>query len=1116
MNTPQKIELFRAMLTAREIDHLEQALTSRGEAFFHVSGAGHEGSVCLIPHLRSEDFLHCHYRDKALMVARGIGPRAFFDSLFCKAASHSQGRQMSAHMSDTELNVLSIVGPVGNSALQAVGVAAAIKNDPSDPLVVCSVGDGTTQEGEFLEAVAEAVRSDLPVLFFVENNKLAISTRTEHNTFFSHPDGPADSFYGLPIVYINGRDVVESEAQIGPVIDSIRQTRRPALVVFEVERLTSHTNADDQLIYRDQDEIEKVQSTCDPITIFQQHLLDVGVTDAQIESIRSEVVKSVHDSECESAADVDPLPSPTAKDVVPAELTHPSKEVRGDNSRAELSMKDAVNAVLRHHMQRDQRINLFGEDIEDPKGDVFGVTRGLSIDFPGRVKNSALSESTIVGVSIGRALAGERPVAFIQFADFLPLAYNQIVSELGSMFWRTNGDWKSPVIIMVPCGGYRPGLGPFHAQSFESLIAHTPGIDVFMPSTACDAAGLLNAAFASERPTVFFYPKSCLNDPTSMTSPDVETQLVPIGTARKVRAGKELTMVGWGNTVRLCERAAEQLDMIGIESEIFDLRSLSPWDEKSILASVEKTANLIVVHEDNQTCGMGSEILATVVEKSRVPVAMRRVTRPDTYVPCNFSNQIEVLPSYKRILTTAAEMLDLDLTWIQPEAEEQGIGFIEAIGSGPSDETVDVVELYVKEGDKVQRGQAVASLEATKSVFDLTSPISGTIDEILIHEGDKIDVGQRMIKVLTGSETTRPKPITQEQPGTPLLRRRNSRERLRVPRHHTEIRRFDVGVSNIASTQGSQLITNDDLVKAAIESQRRHGSGEFLSSTDILRRTGIQHRHWAGKNEDAVSMAVDASWKVLDQEGLIPDDLDLVVCCTTSPTSVTPSMACQIMRGLSSGKTDAMVQAYDINAACSGYLYALQAGYDYLQSQPDGRVLVVTAEVLSPLLDPADFDTAIIFGDAASATVLYGEEYFASSTARLYRPELSAKCDDDDALSVPLLHDGFIQMKGRRVFTEAVRSMVSSLNRVCSREGIQVDELDLVVPHQANQRIIDAVQSRIRPEVYSNIIRYGNTSSTSIPLCLSELIPRRSSGDRLGLCAFGGGFTFGASIIQWN
>jgi 2-oxoisovalerate dehydrogenase E1 component len=327
-----------------------------------------------------------------------------------------------------------------------------------------------------------------------------------------------------------------------------------------------------------------------------------------------------------------------------------------------------------------------------------------------------------------------------------------------------------------------------------------------------------------------------------------------------------------------------------------------------------------------------------------------------------------------------------------------------------------------------------------------------------------------------------------------------------LPRSNSDIRQFDVGISSIATTEGSRLVRNMDL--PGVHSMRIHH--------DIVRRTGIAARRWVLANEDAIGLAARACQQVLEQENLILDDLDMLVCSTTSPTSVTPSMACRVLNQLAVGRGESMLQAFDINAACSGYLYALQAGYDYLQSRPQGRVLVVTTEVLSPLLDPDDFDTAILFGDAASATVLYGEADSERAKARLHRPELSAKSDVGGALSVPLLHDGFIQMQGRKVFSEAVRTMIASLQRACQLHGLHVDQLDLIVPHQANQRILDAIQHRIAPRVYSNIRDHGNTSSSSIPLCLAEILPDAPRGDRFGLCAFGGGFTFGASILEVN
>ena len=1110
MEMKNLLGLYRAMLTAREVDRHECELTRRGEAFFHVSGAGHEGSVALIPHLQAQDWLHCHYRDKALMIARGLTPRDFFDAFYCKHNSHSRGRQMSAHMASRKLKLLSIVGPVGNSALQSVGVAAAVRDQVAKPIVLCSVGDGTTQEGEFLEAIAEAVRDQLPVLFFVEDNRWAISTETSGKTFYSLPDREADEFYGMKIHRVDGRDVMPAIEQLGVVIARMREQRGPEIVVFNVERLSDHTNADDQTLYRDEADIQHSMDIGDPIARFEQSLLEHDVPKADLVAIQDEVAQHVAADEADSATGYEPEPIFEAKRQLSVELTHPSSERRGNEDNDDgLTMKDAIKEVLRNHLASDERVTLYGQDIADPKGDVFGVTKGLTQQFGSRVRNSPLTESTIVGVSVGRAMAGEKPVCFLQFADFLPIAFNQIVSELGSIYWRTDGQWTAPVIIMVACGAFRPGLGPFHAQTFEAIAAHTPGIDVFMPSTATDAAGMLNAAFKSERPTIFYYPKACLNDPSQTTSDDVESQLVPIGPARKVRAGRDITLVGWGNTVRYCERAAVELEKVAVEAEILDLRSLSPWDPQAVLTSAEKTTRLVVVHEDNHTCGVGAEVLATIAEQARVPIAMRRVTRADTYVPCNFANQIEVLPSFKRVLNTAAELLDLEISWIPPKEAEEGVAWIEAIGSGPSDETVEVVELFVNEGDSIERGDVVVALETTKSVFELTSPVSGTISEILVTEGDTVDVGAPLLRIETDKDQ-RPKAISQEQAGTPMLTRKQPSARSHAPKREERPRHFDVGISTVATIEGSREITNADLFRneASINGRSK------MTAEDIVRLTGIESRRWIGDGEDAISMAVRAAWQTLDTEGLTPDNLDLVICSTSSPTSITPSMACRVLTGLSGGKSNTMAQAFDINAACSGYLYGLQSGYDYLQSQPEGRVLVVTAEVLSPLLDPHDFDTVILFGDASSATILYGEAHFDRAQGRVYRPDLSAKGDKGNHLTVPFPNGGYIQMNGRKVFTEAVRAMVSSLTRVCQREGISVDELNLVVPHQANQRILDAIQSRIGVDVYSNISQHGNTSSTTIPLCLDELFPKFKPGDRIGLCAFGGGFTFGAGIIE--
>ena len=303
------------------------------------------------------------------------------------------------------------------------------------------------------------------------------------------------------------------------------------------------------------------------------------------------------------------------------------------------------------NLAADPRVCLFGEDIEDPKGDVFGVTRGLSTAFPGRVVNSPLSEATIVGASIGRALAGGRPVALLQFADFLPVTLNQIMSELSTMHWRTVGEWNCPVVVLAPCGGYRPGLGPFHSQTMESIAAHMPGIDVFMPSTASDAAGLLNAALKSPRPTLFLYPKVCLNDRNTTASADAERHFVPIGqgAACDARRSSHDHRLGQHGSALRKSRGGDCVEA-GFGVDLIDLRSISPWDREAVVESAGRTRKLLVVHEDNLTCGFGAEVVATVCESLSRRIVARRLTRPDTYMPCNFSNQLELLPSFKRIL----------------------------------------------------------------------------------------------------------------------------------------------------------------------------------------------------------------------------------------------------------------------------------------------------------------------------------------------------------------------------------------------------------------------------------------------------------------------------------
>ncbi|MEM6855581.1 MAG: thiamine pyrophosphate-dependent enzyme, partial [Planctomycetota bacterium] len=911
----QLLATYRAMRTARTTNAIEAELASGGDSFFHLPTTGHESVAAWQAFLTPEDWVHSHYRDQALWIARGLEPKAIFDAALCNADNYSHGRQMVGFQASRAMNMPSTVVPVANNCTQAVGIAAHLEEQrklakasengatsSGDPIVLCGMGDGTTQQGEVYEAIAEAVRRKLPVLFYIMDNGYAISTPTAQTTFFDRPEGPADEFYGLPLHRFDGRDVLPEMPRMGALVDHVRRSRGPAIAIVRVDRLSSHTNADDHRVYREMEIIEGLKETADPLVNFRRSLIERGFDETKLDALDAELEKEIrHVSELSRRVG-DPETTTTVSRDLPPKLQRDADEYTGERASARgdhepdaksLMMIEAMRETLRHRLETDDNVVLLGEDIEDPKGDVFGVTRGLSTAFPGRVQNTALSESTIIGGAIGRAMAGGRPVGFIQFADFLPNGISQIISELGSIHWRSGGEFDCPVILMVTCGAYRPGLGPFHANTYESLLAHIPGVDVIMPSTAGDAAGLLNAAFESQRPTVFLYPKVCLNDRSLATSADVDQQLVPLGKARRETQGDDLTLVGWGSTMPILrDVAAEITKQTNRTVDLFDLRCIDPWDRPGIAASAAKTGRLLVVHEDNLTVGFGAEIVAAVTEdvtnttksgdSHPRALTVKRITRPDTYVPTNYKNQLDILPSFRRTLTAACELLDLEVDFGTSATTSVGgvatsgggeIETIEAQGSAPTDQAVTVVNWLCKVGEAVTNGQVIAELEADKAVFEYSAPYDATVAELLVPEGEQVDVGTPMLKLqkpaspeaadVNDQDDPLSKPIvkrpTREDRGTPVItdpqspKGERASARGSTPDEEPPIklpgvapsrvggRKVRVYLSPVHYAEGTDRLTNADLIRRFPD----------YSSDDIVKRTGIESRPYCSHNQNA-------------------------------------------------------------------------------------------------------------------------------------------------------------------------------------------------------------------------------------------------------------------------
>ena len=1095
---------YRHMIASRYTDQMQADAAQRGEVFFYIPSSGHEASALIAPHLTPSDWLHLHYRDRALAYARGVTYQTIFDGLFSRASSNSAGRRMPAFPSDRKLNIMSTPTLVGSNVVQAVGVAHTFKDaSASNSIVLASVGDGATQQGDFYEAISEAARAHLPVLFLIEDNRYALSTPTKGNTFYSLPDGTeAATFCGVPIDRVNGSNPIETDQCTQQTIQTIRDTQSPRILIFEVERLASHTNADDQSVYRSEADLKQAMENKDPCATLRDYLLELGHSEASLVKLEKETRNEL--TNAFKAARKGPAPKPafTAKRALPAQRS----EYLGAEISRDLSMLEAMRETLRHQLKTTSSTLLFGQDIEDPKGDVFGLTRGLSGEFPRQVKNSPLAENTILGVATGWALTGRRPIAFMQFADFLPVAYNHLLSEIGAMYWRTNGDWEAPITLMAIAGAYRPGLGPYHAQTLESICAHIPGLDVFMPSNAADASGLLNAIETSGRPSLFLFPKSLINDRSRTTSADISNHYVPIGKARVQRVGQELTLLSWGSTMPLCEAAGEAFAEAGINIEVIDLRTLFPWDDETVLNSVKKTSKLVIVHEDNRTCGMGAEVAASITEVLNDPIQIQRVTRPDTYIPYDFSAQLEVMPSFRKVVETCAQLLDIDLYWEDTDEQQDGILMIKAIGSSPSDETITVTTFYVTAGQAVSEGELLASVEADKASMDISAPVEGTVEELFAEEGDQLAVGQPLLTIAT-SDKVNNKPITEENVGRPILSRRRPSASTTTSVITTRTTK-PIYLSNITTVLGSQHLTNDQILQGH----------EGWDSEAIRKRTGIENRYWIGEDEDVLSLAVKATQQLLAKEQLDISEIGALICSTGTPLSMTPSIACRVLNELSPEKGEVLMQAHDVNAACSGYLYALQSAFDFISNAPTKKVIVITAETLSPMVNRDDPKTYPLFGDAATASLICCEERPGSIGVKLNRPVLSATGVDPKVLYVPNLgSDEFIEMEGLTVFKLAVRKMIDMLDQACTHRGMTSAELDYIVPHQANERIIEAIRKTIHcpsEKMFNHIAKYGNTSSNTIPIALHELMPNLPSGQRVGLTAFGGGFTFGAAVIE--
>jgi 2-oxoisovalerate dehydrogenase E1 component len=698
----QLIQVYRVMYTSRRIDDREILLKRQQKIFFQMSGAGHEavGAAAGLALKPGYDWFYPYYRDRALCLALGVEPyQMFLQAVGAADDPSSGGRQMPSHWSYPSLHIVTQSSPTGSQILQAVGCAeggryfarrpkaAGIPNAPgfaqdekngapgsraaldyrqfknvsfqNDEVTYVSLGDGTSSEGEFWEAMNAAALEKLPVIFSVEDNGYAISVPVEVQTAGGSISRLVSGFPNFHFEEVDGTDPVASFGAFQRAAKHCRAGLGPAFIHAHVIRPYSHSLSDDERLYRPDAERER-DAQRDPVTRTQMYLLREGILDDKgINQLEKEV-----EAELQAAVDraLEALPAPPesvtkfvySPDIDPTSSAFDTQPANGEaapdgKKPATKTMADLINATLRDEMKRDERIVIFGEDVADAsreeylnrklvkgKGGVFKLTFGLQSEFGSdRVFNSPLAEAAIVGRATGMATRGLKPVVEIQFFDYIWPAMMQIRDELSTIRWRSNNGFSCPVVIRVAIGGYLTGGAIYHSQCGESIFTHIPGLRVLFPSNSLDAAGLLRTAIRCDDPVLFLEHKRLYRESFGRSAYPGPEYMIPFGKAKIVHPGSDLTVITYGAVVPRALQAAQKLEREqAVKVEIIDLRSLNPFDWATIAASVAKTNRALVAYEDTLSWGYGAEIAARIADQlfDQLDAPVRRVAAKDLFV----------------------------------------------------------------------------------------------------------------------------------------------------------------------------------------------------------------------------------------------------------------------------------------------------------------------------------------------------------------------------------------------------------------------------------------------------------------------------------------------------
>ncbi len=650
--TDSLLEAYRRMTLIRVFEERVSELYRNSEVpgFVHLSIGQEAAAVGACWPLAVTDVITSNHRGHGHCLAKGLPPEPMMAELLARVTGTNRGLGGSMHIADPDLGIFGANGIVAAGVPIAGGAALAAKLRGQHGVVVSFFGDGAVAQGAFHEAANLAALWRLPIVFFCENNGYAeFSPIADQHPV---PMSARAAGYGLDYVSVDGNDVEAVAAVMTDAVRRIRAGGGPVFVEAATYRWHGHYEGDPEK-YRQADELAEWQQR-DPLVITRSRLLGRGVGQDVLDEVEAQVRARI-DAAVDAARQAPPPDMSVLRSSVYAPrpaIAEPDWVPAADGEI--FRTMDAVRLALEGALDANPEAFVAGVDV-GKGGNVFALTRGLHARWPDRLLDTPISETAVMGLAVGGAMAGMTPLVELMYLDFLGVCFDQILNQAAKLRFMTGGKARMGLVIRTQFGGGRSS-GSQHSQSLEALLAHVPGLTVVMPSTPADTYGLLRSAIADPNPVVFIENRQLYG----MKGPKPPADyMIPLGKAKVVREGTDLTIVSVSRMVHEALAAAEALAPRGISVEVIDLRTVAPLDKQTILASLAKTNRLLIAHEGVTDFGIGAEIAALAAYQGfwTLDAPVRRVAPPPTPSPYAPNLEEQWLPDRRAIERAAEELV---------------------------------------------------------------------------------------------------------------------------------------------------------------------------------------------------------------------------------------------------------------------------------------------------------------------------------------------------------------------------------------------------------------------------------------------------------------------------